>query len=121
VLVTINQIVIQPDQNRMLWSLTFYNNSQNGAGASFADGNFYLQQGDQINNPAPGEPTYGATGPVIGTFSGIGLKAGETKQVMVTFSFLPYTNTTYTFVSIMQVDCCGQEIVRFDLVLFTFK
>lgn len=120
VLVTITQIVIQPDQNRMLWSLTFYNNSQNGAGAAFANDNFYLQKGDQIHDPAPGEQKYNATGQVIGTFSGISLQAGETKQVTITFSFVPYTGIYYTLVTIMQEDCCGQEIVHFDPVLFTF-
>ena len=119
VLVTITQIVIQPDQDRMLWSMTFFNNSQQAADAGFGDGNFYLQEGDQINDPAPGEQKYDATGPVIG-FNAITLRAGETQQVTITFSFVPYTGISYTLVSIMQMDCCGQETAHFDPVLFTF-
>lgn len=118
VVATITKIVIQPDQNRMLWSMTFFNNSQQSAYAAFADSNFYLQEGDQINEPAPGAQQYDATGSVIGTFSGISLQAGETQQVIITFSFVPYTATPYTLVSIMQMDCCGQEIAHFDPLLF---
>lgn len=117
VVVTITQIVIQPDQNRMIWSITFSNTSQKSASAVFADSNFSLQKGDQINNPAPGELKYGATGSVIGTFSGINLQAGETQQVTITFSFVPYTGIAYTLVSIMQMDCCGGEIAHFNPVV----
>ncbi len=100
--------------------MTFFNNSQQSAYAAFADGNFYLQQGDQINDPAPGEQKYDATGSVIGTYNGISLQAGETKHVIITFSFVPYTAIPYTLVSIMQMDCCGQEIANFDPVIFSF-
>lgn len=120
VVATITKIVVQPDQNRMLWSMTFFNNSQKSADVGFGDGGFYLQEGDQINNPAPGAPEYDATGSVVGTFNGITLQAGGTQQVIITFSFVPYTATPYTLITIMQMDCCAQEIAHFNPVLFSF-
>lgn len=111
VVATITKIVIQPDQGNMLWSMTFFNNSQRSAYAAFADGNFYLQEGNQ---------TYDATGSVIGTFAGISLQAGETQQVIITFSFVPFKDAPYKLVSIMQMDCCGQEIAKFNPVPLSF-
>lgn len=120
VVATITKIVVQPDQNRMLWSMTLFNNSQKSADVGFGDGGFYLQEGDQITNPAPGAPKYDATGSAVGTFNGTLLQAGETQQVIITFSFVPYTAIPYTLVTIMQMDCCAQEMAHFNPVLFSF-
>ena len=95
VVVTIAQIVIQPQPNRMLWSLTFYNNSQSSFGARLSQ--FSLQKGDQIRYPTTGEKTYDASGEGIDT--GEILQAGETKQITLTFSFVPYKDIPYTLES----------------------
>jgi hypothetical protein len=95
VVVTITQITVQPLQNRMIWSLTFFNNTQINTGAQFDQ--FSLQKGDQINYPTQGEQTFDATGGGIDT--GVSLQAGETKQVTLTFSFVPYKSIPYTLSS----------------------
>jgi hypothetical protein len=98
VVVTITKIVVQPQQNRMVWSLTFYNNSQSDADAVFNQ--FSLQKGDQVNYPTQGEQTYDATGGGIST--DVPLQAGETKQAILTFSFVPYKAMPYTLSSEFQ-------------------
>jgi hypothetical protein len=97
VVVTITKIVVEPPQNRMIWSLTFFNNSQSGADASFYQ--FSLQKGDQVNYPTTGEQTYSATGGGINT--DVFLQAGETKQATLTFSFVPYKDMPYTLTSLL--------------------
>lgn len=88
VVVTTTKIVIEPQKNRMNWSLKFYNNSQGSVYTGFDK--FSLQKGDQVHDPTEAaEQTYNPTGPVIG--SGLDLKAGETRQeIVITFSFVPY-------------------------------
>jgi hypothetical protein len=95
VVVTITKIVVEPPQNRMIWSLTFFNNSQSGTDASFYQ--FSLQKGDQVNYPTTGEQTYSATGGGINT--DVPLQAGETKHATLTFSFVPYKDIPYTLSS----------------------
>ena len=96
IVVTVTKIEIQPQQNRMIWFLTFYNNSQNGADATFRQ--FYLEKGDQVNYPTTGDQTiYYATGEAVST--GLTLQAGETQQTTLTFSFVPYKDIPYTLSS----------------------
>lgn len=113
VVVTITQIVIQPSQNRMLWSLTYYNNSQGSVSSGFVF--FTLQKGDQIKFPTTGEPSYYATGQ--GVDSGVDLQAGDTKQATLTFSFVPYKNFPYTIVSNLSVNF---DYVTFDPEVIQF-
>ena len=49
VVVTITKIVVEPPQNRMIWTLTFYNNSQLNTYVDFTQ--FSLQKGDQVKYP----------------------------------------------------------------------
>jgi hypothetical protein len=113
VVVTIIKIVVEPPQNRMIWSLTFFNNSQSGADASFYQ--FSLQKGDQVNYPTTGEQTYSATGGGINT--DVFLQAGETKQATLTFSFVPYKDIPYTLSSELEV---GFAPVTFNPVVIQF-
>ena len=114
VVVTITKIEIQPPQNRMIWSLTFFNNSQNSTDAVFNQ--FFLQKGDQVNYPTQGEQTYTATGGGIDT--NVPLQAGETKQATLTFSFVPYNNIPYTLSS--ELDGTGFAPVTFNPVVTHF-
>jgi len=95
----------------MIWSLTFYNNSQSSIGARFYQ--FSLQKGDQIHYPTTGEQTYDASGGGIDT--GVYLQAGETKQITLTFSFVPYKDISYTLESqLWEVDTpFNQEVTQF--------
>jgi hypothetical protein len=117
VLVTIASINIEPQQGRMIWSLTFFNNSQAETQPSFDE--CTLQRGNQVLNPAPGEPQYHPTGGGI-TFYGtaVTLFAGQSKQITDTFSFVPYTNTPYTLVAVLDR---GDGIqIKFDPTIITF-
>src|SRR5579884_66726 len=96
IVVTVTKIEIQPQQNRMIWFLTFYNDSQNSADATFRQ--FYLEKGDQVTYPTSGDQTiYYATGEAVST--GLTLQAGETQQTTLTFSFVPYKAMPYTLTS----------------------
>ena len=97
VVVTITKIVVEPPQNRMIWTLTFYNNSQLNTYVDFTQ--FSLQKGDQVKYPTQGEQTYSATGEGINT--DVTLQAGETKQATLTFSFVPYKDMPYTLTSLL--------------------
>lgn len=97
VVVTITKIVVEPPQNRMIWTLTFYNNSQLNTYVDFSQ--FSLQKGDQVKYPTQGEQTYSATGEGINT--DVTLQAGETKQATLTFSFVPYKDMPYTLTSVL--------------------
>jgi cytoskeletal protein RodZ len=114
VVVTITKIVVQPQQNRMIWSLTFFNNSQSGTDASFYQ--FSLQKGDQINYPTTGEQTYVATGGGINT--DVPLQSGETKQATLTFSFVPYKDIPYTLSS--ELGGMGITPVNFNPAVIQF-
>ncbi|PWT91257.1 MAG: hypothetical protein C5B54_05640, partial [Acidobacteria bacterium] len=94
-------------------SLTFFNNSQSGADASFYQ--FSLQKGDQVSYPTTGEQTYVATGGGIDT--NVLLQAGETKQATLTFSFVPYKDIPYTLSSELAV---GFAPVTFNPVVIQF-
>lgn len=100
----------------MLWSLTLSDTSQGGA--NFTLNQFYLQKGDQINDPAPGEQTYYATGPVVGGQE-MSIQAGETEQAIITFSFVPYKGIKYTLFSELLIFITA-ETSNFNPVLFTF-
>jgi hypothetical protein len=115
VVVTITKIVVQPQQNRMIWSLTFFNNTQRDTDAQF--GQFSLQKGDQVHYPTTGEQTYDATGGGINT--DVPLQAGETKQATLTLSFVPYKNISYTLSS--QLGLAGPfNPVTFNPEVITF-
>jgi hypothetical protein len=100
-IVTITSIQVQPQANRMLWSLTLYNNSQQTTSCDFSTFSF--------QNTLDGR-TFVATGDIVdqnhygGDFvcnpnsssSQEGIDAGATDQTSVTFSFVPYTKTPYT-------------------------
>jgi len=79
----------------MIWTLTFYNNSQSFVESYFEQ--FTLQKGDQVHYPTTGEQTYDASGE--GIVTNVSLQAGETKQATLTFSFVPYKSIPYTLVS----------------------
>lgn len=117
VVVTITKIDIQPQQNRMIWSLSFYNNSQSAYDADFSK--FYLQKGDQTQNPAgsAGEPTYTPTGLAINT--GQIIHAGDTKQSTLTFSFVP-DKGNYTLASQLVLNEVTMEMVNFDSIVIPF-
>lgn len=118
VVVTITKIVIQPPQNRMLWSLTLYNNSQSDDGGAFFN-QFSLQEGDQITNPAgSGEQTFNPTGPGV-TDNLPDFPGGTTQQIVITFSFVPYTGTPYTLTSELD-GISGLEGITFDPAVIQF-
>jgi len=118
IVVTITKIEIQPPQNRMLWTLTFYNNTQSSDAPYFEQ--FTLQKGDQVHYPTTGEQTYDATGEGIHTSDGttryVSLQAGETKQVTLTFSFVPYKDIPYTLSS----QLAASSGVNFNPVVIQF-
>ena len=96
VVATITKIVVEPANNRMLWSLTLFNSSPNSTYARFQ--HFYLEKGDQVQYPTTGDQTtYQAEGEGIN--NGVGLQAGERKQIILTFSFVPYKDIPYTLES----------------------
>lgn len=96
VVVTITKIVVEPANNRMIWSLILFNSSPNSTYARF--NHFYLEKGDQVQYPTTGgQTTYDAMGGGIDT--SVSLQAGETKQILLTFSFVPYKDTPYTLES----------------------
>lgn len=100
VLVTITKINMQPQQNRMLWSLTLQNVSPNSAGIDFRQ--FYLQQGDLISNPTSGEQEYPATGGAANNTVSLqpSGQPGDIQTTTLTFLFMPYA-TSYTLTSIL--------------------
>jgi hypothetical protein len=114
VVVTLIKIEIQPDKNRMIWTFTFSNNTPSLEETYF--GQLTLEEGNQIKYPTTGEPTYDATGPGIfddGSTTAIFLQPNETKQVIVTFSFVPYKDTSYTLISTLS----SSKYVTFDKVV----
>lgn len=116
VVVTLIKIEIQPDKNRMIWTFTFSNNTPSSNEDYF--GQLTLQEGDQVKYPTTGEATYDATGPGIfndGSTIAIFLQPNETKQVIVTFSFVPYINTSYTLISTLS----SSNYVTFDPVVMS--
>ena len=96
VVATITKIAVEPANNRMIWSLTLFNGSPNGTYARFHQ--FYLEKGDQVQYPTTGDQTtYDAMGGGVDT--SVSLQAGETKQIFLTFSYVPYKDTPYTLES----------------------
>src|SRR5579884_4130707 len=90
IVVTITKIAVQPDLNRMLWSLTLENTGPNSATVSFAY--IYLEPGDP-NNPTSGGQEYYASGGAADNYvtlqpSG---QPGAILTTTLTFSFVPYT------------------------------
>ncbi len=114
VVATITKIVVEPAQNRMLWTISFYNNAQSRNSASFNV--FHLQKGDQANDPTTREQTYAATGTGIGV-DNVGLQAGETKPIILTFSYIPYKGISYTLTSELETD---YVTVKYNPVLINF-
>ncbi|HEU5379434.1 MAG TPA: hypothetical protein VFV38_28760 [Ktedonobacteraceae bacterium] len=94
VVVTITKITIQQAQNKMIWSLTFYNNSPNNTRNSFDQ--FYLEDGDQVQYPTSGAQTYEAAGQAVNTE--VDVSPGATQSIIITFSFVPDT-LPYTLIS----------------------
>ncbi len=117
VLVTITQIVIEPQQNRMLWSLTLKNTSQQSVDASFFQ-KFRLQEGNQKSDPSPGNPTYNPTGPGVTNNLPL-MNAGDSQQIVVTFSFVPYIGMPYTLDS-QFIDGITSGGVSFDPIIVNF-
>lgn len=100
----------------MLWSLTFYNNSQADYTVGFSK--FFLQDGDQTKDPTDsGATTYTPTGP--GVDQGVPLPSGSTKQVVITFSFVPYEGIPYTLISRLGAAYFALDIT-FDPVVIQF-
>ena len=114
VVVTITQIDIQPQQNRMLWSLTLSNTSQAGQGSSWNE--FSLQDGDHVQDPTLGGQTYNATGEGINTSQF--LNAGEVQHTIITFSFVPYQGMPYTLIS--ELSTSSPNSVTFDPTVIQF-
>lgn len=117
VLVKITQVQIQPDQNRMLWSLTLKNTSQSTVDQAFFQP-FSLQKGDQVHDPTPGEQPYQPTGPGVSDNLPT-LRPGGMQQIVTTFSFVPHTGVPYTLVSTF-VDGITSGGVHFNPVLIQF-
>ena len=113
VVMKVTQIDIQPQQQRMLWTLTFFNSSQTYADAYF--NRIALQQGNQINNLAPAEPTFTPTGQAAN--SDVPLQPNQTQTVSITFSFVPFKGMTYTLTGNLHDSIT--EGVTFDPTLFT--
>lgn len=116
VLVTITKIDIQPQLNRMLWSITLENVSPNNHDINFRQ--FYLQQG---SSPTSQDTPYYATGGAVDTpvqlqSSG---QSGSIQTATLTFLFIPYMGP-YTLTSILD-PCngfCG--LVSFDPKVIPF-
>ncbi len=120
VLVTITKIDIQPQQNRMLWSVTLQNVSPNNATVNFTQ--FYLQQGNLISNPTSGEQQYLATGGAANNAVSLlpSGQPGDTQTTTLTFLFMPYA-TSYTLTSILD-PCLGFcDSVTFDPAVIQFS
>ncbi len=101
----------------MICTFTFYNNTSSPDAAYF--GQLTLEEGDQVKYPTTGEATYDATGPGIlndGSTISINLQPDETKQVIDTFSFVPYKNTSYTLISTLT----ASHYVTFDPAVMSF-
>jgi hypothetical protein len=112
IVVTITKVLLDPAKITMLWYITFANNSPNFYYARFD--HFTLEEGDQINYPTTGEPTFEATGQGTYVYD-VSLPAGATKPVVLTFSFVP-KNITYTLDSkLVQINN------PFNKVLFQFN
>lgn len=82
VVVTITSIKVEPQNNRMIWALSLFNNSQANQNCSFQQ--FSLQ------NPID-DKTFDSTMPYCSS-----LDADETTTFSATFSFIPYTKVAYT-------------------------
>ncbi len=110
IVVTITQIDIQPQQNRMLWSLTLSNTGQVDQNTGWSK--FSLQEGDHIGDPTQGGQTFDAMS------TGVYIKAGEVQHTIVTFSFVPYQGMSYTLVSELEASYPGA--VTFDPIVIQF-
>ncbi|HLI89982.1 MAG TPA: hypothetical protein VKV37_14935 [Ktedonobacteraceae bacterium] len=94
VVLTITSIRVEPQKNRMVWSITLYNNSQSSAYCYFDQ--FYLQ--NSLNE----DQIYDSTGDIrdINTCMTLDpLQANETRNSTVTFSFVPYKAVPYTLMA----------------------
>lgn len=115
VVLTINDINIDPTRNRMVWDLTLYNNSQSATYCYFDQFSLRDNSSDQ---------TYDSTGDIRNYTQCTGLSsldAGQTMQTTVVFSFIPYKNTGYTLTANMPYTGIGNDTsIKFNPVPFTF-
>lgn len=115
VVVTITNITIQQAQNKMTWSLTFFNNSPNNTRNTFDQ--FYLEDGDQVQYPTSGPQTYEAAGRAINTE--VDVSPGATQSIIITFSFVPDT-LPYTLISRLAPCAAFCNDISFDPKVIQF-
>jgi len=121
IVVTITTIQIQPQFNRMIWTMTYFNNSQTDYVESFnpdSGGKFTLQL-NQTDSQVPGQ-AYVPTGPKVHNGPTQTLPAGATAKDTITFSFIPYQGVPYSLSAVMADDFDGFQPIKFDPVTITF-
>lgn len=92
IIVTIASITVDSQRGNMVWSLTYYNDSQYGYDANLSP--FYLTS--NISTSQGAEQEYRATGSDL---VGVPVSAGQTFHATATFSFVPYKGVEYTLVA----------------------
>jgi type II secretory pathway pseudopilin PulG len=116
VVVTITKIVAEPAHNRMVWSLTFYNNTLDRSDVLLEQ--FSLGKEDQL-----GGQTYVPTGAMLvggRIVDDVILQANETKQATLTFSFVPYKAIPYTLESQLDVSGGTHNFIQFNPIVIKF-
>jgi serine/threonine protein kinase len=112
---TINAILIQPDENRMVWNITIYNNSAKRLPIYYDT--FSLQSSSDEQS------TYDGTGPIRtfhSVYDPLALSGGQTMHTTIVFSFVPREHASYVLHVHISSSFAHEVDVTFDPVTLTF-